>query len=110
MSLAVGLISVAGHVCVQSYWTGRTKIVKANYVFRVSGAQKFCGFQNLFLFRELFLIFANDLYIFILKGSFVVHAHVGWMKVRNLCSVLKHKPFFIVPESSHYIPGIVLYF
>lgn len=46
MSLAVGFKSLACHVCVNSYWTGRTKKAKANYVFRVNGEQKFGVLQN----------------------------------------------------------------
>lgn len=80
MSLAEGFKSVACHVSVHSYWTETTKIAKSNYVFRVSGEQKFGVFQNSVLSGEFSLILANSLYIFILKGSFVVHAGVGWMK------------------------------
>lgn len=111
MSLAVGFESVACHVCIHShsYGTGRTKIVRANYVFRVSGEQKFGVFLNSVLSREFSLIFANSLYIFILKGSFVEQADVGWMKVGDLCSVLKDELFF-VPEPSQKIPGTFLYF
>lgn len=111
MSLAVGLKSVACHVCIHSYWTGSMKIVKANYVFRVSREQKFGVFQIAVLTREFFLIVANSLYIFILKGSLVVHADVGWMKDRDLCIVLKDKHLYCtVPEPSQNIAGILLYF
>lgn len=78
MSLAVGFISVACHICAHSHWNGRTKIVEANFVFRVNGEQKFGVFLNSVLSREFFFIFASILNIFILKGSFVVHADWWW--------------------------------